>query len=256
MGTCALSESEIVATFAQIVAAKLAGASDLCISSSGDVLCFTAPVVVPRETVLELHSPTLATLSGNKSNRLFVVDGQLALTRLVMVHGSALVCNPPHTDCAGGTIHVGAQGLVVLMSCTIKRSTAINRGALFVSAGGLAFVALSTFTGNSAFSGGAIEVSAEGAIFLTDSNFTLNTAAQFGGALQLSDVDTFGESSTTIRRSSFERNGALYGAGVFSGRLHNVRIDACSFILNVVARGTLFIGSLCTATVTNENPQV
>jgi hypothetical protein len=200
------------------------------ITLTGGALAITRPLTIAGP------GPTILTVSGNSSDRVFVV-GQIwspnpslvvAISGLTIAGGSATVGS---TNYGGGLLNFGT---LAVSNSVFSGNTAGSSGGGAVYNVGALTLTNDTFTGNSVTSGGAgagVNNIGSATLQVNHCNFTGNSATAGGSGAGLANSGT-----ATITGSTFTGGSATSnGGGIFNSVEGSLTITASSFTSNTAS---------------------
>jgi predicted outer membrane repeat protein len=217
---------------------------------AGCSLTLTSPIQVNQDLTIEGNS---ATISGNNTTQLFIVNRNNALSRGYNFALQNATLTQGYDTTTGGAAVRGAQfGSMTFVNVTMTNNTSASTGgedgggAIFKDEGGKLTIFNSTFSGNTATNGGAIK--SNGAdVQVVNSTFDSNHARggnNGGGAYFLDGLESL-TPKTPISQGGYAPDGYTvdtYGKGRFCGVLFRNNSVAGSYDANQTGRqgGGLF----------------
>jgi hypothetical protein len=208
-----------VQDIAELAAAAACSGKALTATWHG-ALALSETITVGSTTSLAITAATgnqfsaAATIDGNSTTQLFVVNGNLTLTSMTLQNGLS--------STQGGAINAVTSAFVVLQNCTLTGHRAAEGAAIFINSGGTLQIDDSSFSYNAAGVSGS-SIYATGATLNIRSSVFIN---------ELNSAVYAEASTVAIINSTFSNNMADLGAGLacFKGTIANV--SGCLFDSN------------------------
>jgi predicted outer membrane repeat protein len=186
----------------------LAGGGTVTFACSGTIVVPEIAITADTPTVIDATGQNV-TLSGNNTNRVFLVNNSKSLTlrHINVANGS--------NNLYGGGVYVSDTGSLTVEDTTFTGNTASQGGAIYDNSVITMTITGSTITGNSSSSyGGGIYIRF-GNVAVNNSTINGNSANNDGGGIYIS----FGDVQVT--NSTVNDNSAINGGGIHnSGMLY------------------------------------
>jgi hypothetical protein len=205
---------------AELAAAAACNGKALSATWNG-ALVLSDTITVGSNTSLTIKAATgkefsaAATIDGNSTTQLFVVNGNLSITGMSLQNGFAIT--------QGGAINALASAFVVLKNCTLTRHRAPLGAAIFINSRGMLQIDDAYFSFNMAESIGSSVHAIKATVNISSSVFV----DEVNSAVFAKDAST-----VTVINSTFSNSSGLLGAGVACLNSTALYVSGCLFDSN------------------------
>jgi predicted outer membrane repeat protein len=182
----------------------LSGGGTVTFACSGTIIVPEIAITADTPTVIDATGQNV-TLSGNNTNRVFLVNNSKSLTlrHITVANGS--------NNLYGGGVYVSDTGSLTVEDTTFTGNTASQGGAIYDNSVITMTITDSTITGNSSSSyGGGIYIRF-GNVAINNSTINGNSANNDGGGIYIG----FGD--VKVNNSTINDNSAINGGGIHNG---------------------------------------